>query len=246
MSESFSLDELSRLWRESPDQAPFAVLAEGLRKRGDQAAAATVALQGLASHPGDLRGLLVLSRIRLDQGDGEAAERALREGLAVDPGNPIVLRALEFFEDQVAEEPAVALEESEELLFTDDEPASTDAEPLLTESLAVLYHRQGHLERASEVYSALLDRDPENADLRARRDRIAAEAEGRRPRPYDAAVSGGRSLREWLGALAAVTPPSEGYGTAYDAFYKANPTADHPDDLADFEAFQSWLKGLPR
>ncbi|MES2306105.1 MAG: tetratricopeptide repeat protein [Gemmatimonadota bacterium] len=246
MSESFSLDELSRLWRESPDQAPFAALAEGLRKRGDHAAAATVALQGLAAQPGNVPGLIVLSRIRLDQGDGEGAQRALRDGLASDPGNPVVLRALELFDDLSVDEPAAEVQESDELFFTDDEPPSVESDPLLTESLAVLYHRQGHLERASEVYSALLDRDPENADLRARRDRIAAEAETRRPRPYDAAVSGGRSLQEWLAGLAAVTPPSEGYGTAYDAFYKANPTANHPDDLADFAAFQSWLKGLPR
>lgn len=247
MPDSFSLDVLARQWREAPDRAAFAVLAEGLRKRGDHDVAATVVRQGLALRPDDLPGLVVLSRIQIDQGDSRGAERTLREALVVDPGNPVVRRALELVHVEPEPEPmATEEEESDELLFTDDEPVADAAEPLLTESLAILYHRQGHLDRASEVYSALLERDPENAELRARRDRIAEEAEGRRPRPYDAAVSGGRSLRDWLAALAAVTPPTEGYGTAYDAFYRTSSTPQSSDDLADFQAFQSWLKGLER
>lgn len=246
MPDSFSLDQLATQWREFPDQTPFAALAEGLRKRGDLEGAALVVQQGLARHPGDLPGLVVLSRIRMDQGDSLGAERALREALTIDPAHPVIFKALEFF--QGLPDPAFEPEEeeSDELHFTDDEPSTSEPEPLLTESLAVLYHRQGHLERATEVYTALLERDPENGELRARRDRIAAEAEERKPRAFDSAVSGGRGLREWLAALAAVTPPTEGYGTAYDAFYRAPASSQSSDELADFEAFQSWLKGLDR
>lgn len=246
MPDTLSLDELARQWRESPGQTAFAALAEGLRKRGDHEAATTVVLQGLGDRPGDLPGLLVLSRIRSDLGDLAGAEQALRDALLIDPTHPVVRRALEVAQARRDAEEEPGDEESDELLFSDDEPDADTSEPLLSESLAVLYHRQGHLERANEVYTALLERDPENRALRERRDRIAAEAEGRRPRPYDAAVSGGRALREWLAALAAVTPPTTGSGTAYDAFFRTPSTPQATDDLADFEAFQSWLKGLDR
>jgi len=190
--------------------------------------------------------LVVLSRILLDQGEPRGAEEALRVALATDPDHPGVLRALWQFEARRDSGAARAGEESDELLFTDDDPAEGLAEPLLTESLAVLYHQQGHLERAAEVYSALLTRDPANAQLRARRDSIAVEVQSRRPRPYDAALSGGRPLREWLAEVAAVAPPAPGSGTGYDAFYHTSPAPPPSDQLADFEAFQHWLKGLDR
>lgn len=245
MPDSFSIDLLAARWQESPDLSSFAALAEGLRKRGDYEMAAMVAQRGLAARPMDIPGLVVLARIRLDGGDSRGAERALRDALRLDSSNPVALRALERFQASQHQFDDIAEDESDQLLFTDDDPESLEPEPLLTESLAVLYHRQGHLDRASEVYSALLERDPENEELRARRDRIASEAEGKRPRPYDSAVSGGRGLRDWLAALAAVTPPTEDYGTAYDAFYRT-PASGQSDDVADFEAFQSWLKGLER
>ena len=245
MPDTFSLDHLARHWREYPGPAAFAAVAEGLRKRGDHAGAAAVALEGLGEHPADVPGLLALARIRQDQGDPGGMERALQAAHAADPTHPVVRRALDacYALPESGREPSA--DESEELLYSDDEAAPALAEPLLSESLAILYHRQGHPERAHEVYTALLERDPENTGLRRRRDSIAAEAAGCRPRPYDAAVSGGRSLREWLAALAAVTLPSAGGGTAYDAFYHA-PASSPPNELADFDAFQSWLKGLDR
>lgn len=244
MPDSISLDVLARQWREFPGQGAFAALAEGLRKRGDYAEAIRVVEAGLSQRPGDLPALVVLSRIRRDRGDHEGAKRALREALAADQANPVVRRALQQFE----EDSAPVGESSDDLLYTDDGPAVLEGEPLLTESLAILYHRQGHLERAAEVYRALVERDPGNIELRARCDPIMAEAAGRRPRPYDAAMSGGRPLREWLAALAAITPAAAGPGTAYDAFYQtpSEGSAHTDDSLADFEAFQSWLKGLGR
>ena len=240
MPNAFSLDD-------RPSRTTFAALAEGLRKRGDHAVAATVALRWLAEHPTDLPGLLVLARIRQDQGDSEAAERALQAAFAADPTHPVVRQALGV---PPASLPRIGgaqvAEEAEELVYSDDSAPATSADPLLTESLAVLYHRQGHLERAREVYTALLERDPENAGLRLRRDQLVAATEGRRPRPYDAAVSGGRPLGEWLGALATMVPTAKAASTDYDAFFHAAAVPPPPDEMADFAAFQSWLKGLER
>ena len=246
MSETFSLDHLAAHWRDHPSRAAFAALADALRKRGDLSAAAALALEGLAHRPDDVPGLLALARIRADQNDPAEAERLLREALAADATHPVVRRDLGAAGVLLAVGGEEAPEDSAELLYSDDGAPPPVSEPLLTESLAVLYHRQGHLDRAEEVYTALLARDPDNVGLRSRRDQVAAAAAGRRPRPYDATLSGGRSLRGWLAELAAVTPRAPEVGTAYDAFFHTDRTAPPPDELEDFEAFQSWLKGLDR
>jgi tetratricopeptide (TPR) repeat protein len=240
MSNTYALDEV-------PTRATFAALAEGLRKRGDHAEAATVVLRWLAEHPADVPGLLVLARIRQDQGDSKAVEGALQAAFSADPTHPVVRRALGVPLASLPRQGHVQVaEEAEELIYSDDDAPPSSADPLLTESLAVLYHRQGHLERAREVYSALLERDPENAELRLRRDQLVAATESRRPRPYDAAVSGGRPLGEWLGTLATMVPTAKPASTGYDAFFHAAAVPPPPDEMADFAAFQSWLKGLER
>ena len=247
MSETTPLDHLAENWRDHPSRSAFAALAEALRKRGDLAGAAGVALEGLADRPADIPGLLALARIRQDQSDPAATERALREALAADPTHPVVRRAMGAFGPLPMAAKESASDESAELLFSDDGPPQAVSDPLLTESLAVLYHRQGHLDRAEEVYSALLERDPGNDGLRSRRDQVAAAAAGRRPRPDDATLSGGRSLRGWLAGLAEVTPRPPDCGHRLRCLLSSRrDRSPPPDELADFEAFQSWLKGLDR
>lgn len=248
-----SLDALSRQWREDPGSAPAAALAEALRKRGDLTTAAVVALRGLALDPTDLPGLLVLSRIQRDRGDLAGARGSLRQASALDAEHPVVQDALAALDPPVANEATAASlvsePESAALLYIDDDDLMPDEgmreEPLLSESLAQLYHQQGHLERAREVYRALLERDPENTDLRARHEGVEREAEVQRPRAYDAAVSGGTPLRTWLASLASVAPPPGPKATDYDAFYHS-PTEPQPAEPADFQSFQDWLKGLER
>ncbi|MES2125290.1 MAG: tetratricopeptide repeat protein [Gemmatimonadota bacterium] len=256
MPASRSLDALSRQWREDPGSAPAAALAEALRKRGELTTAAVVVLKGLSLRPDDLPALLVLSRIQLDRGDLAGARGSLGQARAIDPDHPVVVDALAALDaPPVAEPLPPAAEvrapepEPEGLLYTDDVDAEFDdgipEAPLLSESLAQLYQQQGHLERASEVYRALLERDPGNTDLRSRHEQIASAAAAQRPRAYDAELSGGTSLRAWLSALAAVAPPPVPRATDYDAFYQP-PAESQPAVPADFQSFQDWLKGLER
>ena len=148
MSETFSLDHLAAHWRDHPSRAAFAALADALRKRGDLSAAAALALEGLAHRPDDVPGLLALARIRADQNDPAEAERLLREALAADATHPVVRRDLGAAGVLLAVGGEEAPEDSAELLYSDDGAPPPVSEPLLTESLAVLYHRQGHLDRA--------------------------------------------------------------------------------------------------
>jgi tetratricopeptide (TPR) repeat protein len=278
MPHGAQIDSLASRWADRPDRADFPALADGLRKRGALSEAAAVALSGLTRFPEHIPGLVVLARIRRDEGDVAAAAAALRSALACDPSHPVVLDALAnlaaatgqpsesraWQEARDAATPVTPPAEtptvptmvplvppdatSRHILFpepseAEDEFAEVD-EPVLTESMAMLYLGQGHLERALEVFDALAGRDPSNGDLRARRDALSSELAGRRPRPYDAAVSGGRPVREWLATLAQVKPDARHAPAGYDAFFEA--PAPPPEETADIGAFQAWLKELGR
>ncbi len=165
------MNRLAVLWSAQPDGSCFAALAEALRKRGALEQATAVAAVGVAARPDYLPGRLVMAWIYRDQGQREAAEAELRAAMAIDPTHPVVLESLaDITMDPVAPfEPAVtpmegfddgfaAMNENQDeepFVFTDDDgdapkPAPV-SEPVLTESLAMLYRGQGHLEQAVEV-----------------------------------------------------------------------------------------------
>ncbi len=260
---SEALHHLAAGWAEQRQGLAFGPLAEALRKRGALGEALRVVEEGLLGAPDHLPGHLVMSRIRMDQQDWPGAEAALRAALGIDPGHPGVLEGMAFLADAsgraaegrawrealaaalpgsmgVAATGAGSLPNSD---ATDDAELGDPGEFIQTESLATLYRRQGHLEKAMEVYEALVRQSPRNQALVARRDALREELLGSRPRPYDSALSGGPSVRSWLAGIASAAPqaPPE---TGYDAFFEA-PTST-PDESADFEAFQTWLKGLGR
>ena len=138
--------------------------------------------------------------------------------------------------------------EPEALVYTDDVSdeagESGVAEPVLTESLAMLYHGQGHLAQAVSVLDALVARAPDNPDLLAKRDALRAELDVVRPRPYDASRSGGLPVRHWLSSLATARAPAAPPPSSFDAFFHTS-SAAAPED-SDLAAFQAWLRELER
>lgn len=253
MSPGPDLTHLAARCAEHPDRLAFAALAEGLRKRGDHAQARATVEAGLVRHPDHLPALLVLARIMIDAGDHVAAQAALHRALRIDPSHPVVLETLadatrtggDLAASRAWQEALDAsLPEAEEQGDEESSDAVVGEEMLLSESLAALYRRQGHLDRAREVYAALSARDPGNQGLAAERDALDAEIATSRPLPFDARISGGTSLGEWLGALTRAEVARPPAITGYDAFVATGPPAER--DMSDFDAFQSWLKGLPR
>jgi hypothetical protein len=73
-------------------------------------------------------------------------------------------------------------------------------EPFMTETMAELYLRQGHREKALEVYRAVLLQRPDDVALRAR----VATLEALAPPPLP--IQHGPSIREVLGSIAARRP----------------------------------------
>lgn len=233
----------------------FAALADGLRKRGALAEAQAVLADGLARFPAYVPGLLVAAAVCHEVGDTAGEEAALRAARVSDPGHPMVgedppaepgdfetagddLVEIQAFggEDEEHEETAdIRLHPTD---FDDDGPV------LVTESLAALYHSQGHLDEAAAAYAQLVSRHPGDPGLAARHATVLNELAARRPLPFDARDSGGKSVAAWLATVAAARPVPADPVAGYDAFFEAPPAP--VDATADFDAFQRWLKDLDR
>lgn len=253
------LKRLDALWAAEPSNSCFAALAEGLRKRGSLEDAARVAMIGVAAAPGFLPGHIVRARILVDRAEWDLALAALDRALALDGTHPVALAARDDLMRHLAgpvqatlpdEESPADLDagESPTMVYSDaaedEEGSSPIAEPVMTESLAMIYRGQGHLAQAVDVLDALVARTPGNADLVARRDAWRTELELASPRPFDASRSGGRPVREWLASIASAAAPAPPPASSFDAFYQApTPAAAADGDLA---AFQAWLRELER
>lgn len=239
-----------------PDWVPgLLTLSRILVDQGEPEAARDTLRAALAVDPGHPGALQWLARLPAP------AERASRQAGGADvaaPSGDAVAVAAHSRPTPVTGDATDALlpedsqdEDPGELLYSDGDDA--DASPtddddvaslLYTESLATVYRRQGHLDRAVEVLDALFARDPANAGLGERRDAARAERDARKPRPYDVSQSGGQSMAQWLAAVAAVKVVRPPVTSSLDAFYQApNPSVTEASDLA---AFQSWLKELER
>ena len=250
------LNRLAVLWAEQPGNHCFAALAEALRKRGALADAAAVATAGVTARPDFLPGHIVLARIRGDQQQWAAAVAELEAALRLDPAHPLALEARDAAtrEDRQAT-PAASADPSE---GPDDEPdalvyadegsdeavASGVAEPVLTESLAMLYHGQGHTADALEVMDALVARSPGNRDLAAKRDAMRAELVDARSLSGGAVPDVGIPVRHWLAALANAPVPPAPPASSFDAFFQAPAALGSAD--SDLAAFQAWLRELER
>jgi tetratricopeptide (TPR) repeat protein len=254
MPSSPELRRLAQRLSADPGSRAFAPLADGLRKLGDLDAARAIAESGVGANPAYLPGHLVLARIHRDRHDPDATRSALIAAQAIDARHPVVLSML-------GELPGDSRDSGESISGADRAALSQDLHdpavepfdmisdevveaPLATESLAMLYRGQGHLDQALEVFELLAARDPENRALAARRDGVRQELAASHPRPFDAARSGGKSVREWLVAVAAAGPSPAPSASGYDAFFQASPVVPQSD--TDLAAFQSWLRELER
>ncbi len=107
-----------------------------------------------------------------------------------------------------------------------DTAALSRAEPVLTETMAELYLRQGHQDDALRVYQALLAKRPGDARLRARVDSLTGGGTGESVQAFLRRILAGRP-----GAPAPEPPPSSG-GSPLDGAFAAAADAE-PDPEID-------------
>jgi tetratricopeptide (TPR) repeat protein len=256
MPTSPEIQRLATLWRETGQPTAFAALADALRKAGEAETAWGVVLQGTTRFPDFIPGRLVQAALLQDRGALAAAAAVLRGAAGIDGSHPLVQSALEHL-SAAGESPGEPVRTPEPVGLgtpvaeADTLPGAFDdgfleepfaADEVLSESLAALYLRQGHLEQAEAAYAALSERDPDNLELATRYAEVVAEVVARRPMPYAATESGGRSVGEWLAQVAAARPGGATPQAGFDAFYQA--PAAPPEATTDYAAFERWLKGL--
>jgi tetratricopeptide (TPR) repeat protein len=235
-----------------PGNPAFVAVAEAWRKRGDLAEALRVVNAGLVWRPRSIPARITQAWILRDQGRLPEAEAAVREALGLDPDHPVARATLSEVRGGPTPEPIlddIDLVEGD----TPDEDAFSDVlawpelEPddqLVTESLAALYRQQGHLEQAAAAYAALVEADPDNDDLGAKLEAVRADIAAHRPLPFSAEATGGRSVSDWLAAVASARPPAARKpADGMDAFF-APPSAPTAEPVPDLDAFQRWLQEL--
>ncbi len=102
------------------------------------------------------------------------------------------------------------------------EPASAEPEPVLTETMAELYARQGHFGEALAVYRRLVERQPNDRRLADRvRELEAMDHTGARRLSYIAMDTGGESVESFFRALVEARPMGAG---------APSPGRSEPDD----------------
>lgn len=122
------------------------------------------------------------------------------------------------------------------------EPAQ-EPEPVVTETMAELYAKQGLIEEARDVYRELVARRPNEPQLAARLQELEAQAAtaaagpvAPQPAPragrYSVAVTGGQSARAMLrGMLGAEAPLEQAFGAEPEA-PSGKPTAPAGDEVS--------------
>src|SRR5205814_1597037 len=126
--------------------------------------------------------------------------------------------------------------------------ALSRAEPVVTETMAELYLRQGHPDEALRVYEALLAKRPGDRRLRAR---VAGLSSGD---PGARGGDTGESVQTFLRRILAGRPPARGQAATPPAEGNAAPSGPvrgsgskmRPpmEDEGDLDQFQAWLRGL--
>lgn len=253
MSLGEPLDTLAAAWAADPHPTRAAAIGDALRKRGDLGPARSLLNRATDRYPDSVPLWLSAARLAVAEADSTALRESLGKALALDPAHRVALELAGGYAPELlaeaAPEPELTVPGVEESVSQaeTDEPVSTDPVPI-TESLAALYHRQGHLELAMAAYAELVRRDPANRTAAERHQAIGAELAATRPVPFDSRVSGGRATGEWLTSLATAGPARAPKPTEFDRFFEPEsaPAEVPTAPAADFDAFQRWLQELER
>jgi len=153
-------------WQKNPDSIVFAPIADYLLYYGMAEDALKICDEGLKRHPRLTVGHLIMAKVQLKRGKLDEAEEALRMALQITPKN------------QRAEELLVTIEEARNGHPLGDDfgalnverPPPETAQSMPSEwqtiTMAKIFAQQGHIDRAREIYQAILEREPQNEDAR--------------------------------------------------------------------------------
>jgi tetratricopeptide (TPR) repeat protein len=187
-----------------PRSTVFVPLSDAYRRLGMLDDALSLAQRGVQTLPWFGPGFVALGRVQMQQGDVEEALHSFRKALELDEDSIAAMQSLVRLHLLRGEkDQAVALLERavqlapEQLVFSnllrslrtagaeaaacsEDSGAAAEpaAAPIATTTLADLYVRQGHFQRALDIYQQLLSVHPDDPRLRAACDELQDRLSG--------------------------------------------------------------------
>jgi tetratricopeptide (TPR) repeat protein len=194
-------DELKNLierFDKAPNSRLFAPLADAYRKRGEVDKAIELCEKGIEMYPDYVSARVILGKCFYDKGATERAREEFRHVLGVDPDNMVALKymgeillaedkkkeAAEHYQkllsiDPTNEEAARILKEIEtqfrvKEIDLSDRKHVRDERPseLATMTLAGIYAAQGYYNKALKIYQDILQKEPENIEVKGMVDKL--------------------------------------------------------------------------
>jgi tetratricopeptide (TPR) repeat protein len=154
-------------WQGDPSSILFAPVAEFFLMYGMVDDALRVCREGLRRHPELVSGRIVMAKIHLRRENWDEAEAELRRALGIVPENRTAREMMERIDTKrVAEGEALKNEVERPDSFDDFALDRTDDQSWQTITMADIFARQGHSDRARRIYQSILTEDPENEAAR--------------------------------------------------------------------------------
>ena len=144
-------------WQEDPASIVFAPIAEYLLAYGLAADAIKVCHEGLKHHPQSISGRLALAKAYFREKEWALSKEQLKLVLNAIPAQEKALELWEKLERELVPPAVEALKEAEA-------PKKVSSWETLT--MAKIFAAQGHVEKARQVYEAILKREPANEEAK--------------------------------------------------------------------------------
>jgi Tfp pilus assembly protein PilF len=149
-------------WQDDPSSVVFTSIADFFLKYGMLDAAFKVCQEGLKIHPDLVSGRIVMAKIHVTRGNWAEAEGELQKALAISPQNQLAKNMMIEIDALISKEVDATKSEQNSRL----QAVSHDDTSWHTLTMADIFAKQGHNEKAKEIYLSVLSRDPDNEAAR--------------------------------------------------------------------------------
>ncbi len=165
------IETLRKKLQDDPGSKLFIQLAEEYRKNGEFEDALAVCLKGLEENPCYHSARASLGRLYLEMGKPEEAIKELQRVLHEVPDNLLAKRLLDGIRS--SSDPVKSPRASEGKRM-----ARNGQDPTQTETLAEIYLKQGHRDKAIGVYEEILKNQPGNRAAKDRLGKLRGQSSG--------------------------------------------------------------------
>jgi len=154
-------------WQTDPSSILFAPVAEFLLMYGIVDDALKVCREGLKRHPDLVSGRIVMAKIHLRRENWDEAEAELRRALSIVPDNRTAREMMAAIDaKRVAEGEMLRIEAERSSGFPEYGHDRSEDQSWQTITMADIFAKQGHSDRARRIYQSILAVDPENEAAR--------------------------------------------------------------------------------